>query len=90
MKKSALSVGVIVLSLAGAACNDASDVATVDDSTDTTMTTGTSGAETAAPAAQQPVEAQQTELPATASPLPLIAGLGVLAVAGAAGLRMLR
>jgi hypothetical protein len=93
MKKNALSVGVIVLSLAGTACNEARDATTVDETGDATMTTGTGGADMAAPAAPQPAEASQpaeAALPATASALPLIGGLGLLAIAGAAGLRMIR
>jgi hypothetical protein len=79
-----------VVSLAGAACSNGSDDS-MPDSPDpgmtTTETTGTSGVD-AVQQETQPVAA--AELPATASPLPLIAGFGVLALAGAAGIRLLR
>jgi MYXO-CTERM domain-containing protein len=87
MKLSALAAGVISLSLAGTACDRGRELDTTDNRFDeTTAPTGTTGI---APAEEaEPASAQA--LPDTASPLALMGGLGVLALAGAAGIRLVR
>ena len=84
------AVCIFALSLAVGACGNSSEVTTDADDTMTPAAeapTGTSGMQPAAEVREEPVS---EALPDTASPLALIGGLGVLSLAGAAGLRALR
>jgi len=89
MKLIVLAAGVVSLSLAGAACNTAREADAPDTRLDeTTASTGAAG--TAAPVADAGQAPAQEQLPDTASPLALIGGLGLLSLAGAAGLHLVR
>jgi hypothetical protein len=88
---------VFALALGAAACNEAPE--TTADPIDTngaaaTTPTGTSGVSgdeaDRAEVAQQDTDAFRDDLPATASPLPIIGALGILSLAAAAGLRRIR
>ena len=90
MKSSTFAAWLLGATLAIAGCNGTSDDDTrgpepaVSERSDTTAT-GTSGSQANA---SQP--AATDNLPETASPLPLIAGIGVLSLCAAAALRFIR